>query len=1108
MNKTPKYLSGWFFVLLFVSITCIILFFAYGNYSWQKKTIRSEKQNELLAIYKVKEKQISDWKHERFTDARLIKNNPDFINHISAYLNSSNKNRLGEYISPFINSILSTNHYKSVLLLNKAGIPVFPLSDTTEWQFSQKIHEEEIDYSAKQNEIILTSLHLAPDSQSIFHIIIPISDEHHTKNIPEGFLVLSIDPNKEFYPLLQTFQMYSKTAEALLVRKENNNVLFINELRHVSNAALKMKFPVENSMLAASMAARGQEGVVDAIDYRNHKILAAIGKIKDTNWYLVVKIDDNEIYSDLRKLARNTAIVVFLILISTFAILRLFWLKKVLQYDKDMLKLEFNYKLLNQKYNLVVKYANDAVILWDEDNILIEVNDRALDLYKYTAEEIKGLPVEILMPPEVFDEFRHITGSLKQSNGIRYETWHKRKNDDVFPVEISSRFFNIDNKQFYQSIVRDITKRKEVENNLRESEEKFRHLFENISNCVAVYEAIDDGDDFIIKDFNKSAEFIEKVNKNNILGRRVKEIFPGIKEYGLLEVFHRVWQTGITERFPVKLYKDKRISGWRENYVYKLPSGEIVAVYEDKTQEMISNEVLKENEQRLRLALMAANQGLYDLNVQSGEAIVSPEYEIMLGYKPGELKETNSKWHDRLLPDDKENVFQTYKDFIAGKISEYKVEFRQKTKDGNWVWISSIGKLVEWDNEGRPLRMIGTHTDITAKKIAEEKLRYNEQLLNEMGKIAKIGGWEFDTQSLKGSWTDEAARIHELDPNDETSVELGISFYHEESRIKIKKAMKEAVENGRSYDLELELTTKNGNRKWVRTIGKPVIENGKIIKVRGAFQDITERRLAREQIIKLNAELEKRVEERTLQLAAKNRELETFTYSVSHDLKAPLRGIEGYSRILTEEYEKLLDEEGKRLLFNIRENALQMNQLINDLLEYSRLEKHTLQPVNIKIRNQLDSIISQLFNFYSDRKLEILNNVPDVEITADHEGLILSVRNILENAIKFTKTISKPLIEIGYEKNPSFHIIYIRDNGIGFDMKYHRRIYEIFQRLHRVEDYPGTGIGLAMVSKAMQRMGGKVWAESEKGKGSVFYLEIPKTKHNYEIQKTNSVSGR
>jgi PAS domain S-box-containing protein len=298
--------------------------------------------------------------------------------------------------------------------------------------------------------------------------------------------------------------------------------------------------------------------------------------------------------------------------------------------------------------------------------------------------------------------------------------------------------------------------------------------------------------------------------------------------------------------------------------------------------------------------------------------------------------------------------------------------------------------------------------------------------------------------------------------------------------------LKNCMEERTTRTLDNEFVFPDGHRGWFRLIIQPVTEGIAIFS-----EDITDRKQTESEILELNAQLEQRVAERTARIEAVNRELESFTYSVSHDLKAPLRGIDGYSRLLEEDYHDRLDPEALRFIANVRHGVAQMHELIEDLLSYSRMERRSLQNVTLDLSALVQAVLGEIAEDMARSGARLHVDVPSINVLADREGLSMVLRNLLENALKFSRDANPPEIEIRARGEADRVILSVRDNGIGFDMKYHDRIFDIFQRLQRSEEYPGTGIGLALVRKAMQRIGGRVRAESAPGEGATFYLEIP-----------------
>ncbi len=455
----------------------------------------------------------------------------------------------------------------------------------------------------------------------------------------------------------------------------------------------------------------------------------------------------------------------------------------------------------------------------------------------------------------------------------------------------------------------------------------------------------------------------------------------------------------------------------------------------------------------------------------------------------------------------------------------YDLQLRFNAGDGakKWVWTSG---QAEYEN-GKMVRVYGSIMDISDWKKAVETLMHTQSLMYDMGKLAKVGGWEFDTKTGKGKWTDEVAKIHDLDPADEPNVDMGMKFYINESRKIVEVAIKEAIEHGKPYDLVLEMETAKGNHKWVRTIGNPTFENGKVIRIGGSLQDITELKESEMELRKLKDNLEIKVAERTCQLNEKiqkldksqqamlymvedlnemtskltherkklvtlNKELEAFSYSVSHDLRAPLRAIDSFTKILLDEYGHLLDAEAKRLFTIITDNAQKMGMLIDDLLNFSRLNSKELNFSRIDMHAMALAVFNELEVLDNHAKIEFnLLQIP--EVYGDDSMLKQVWINLIGNAIKFSSKKSQRTIEIGCTIESDQNVYYIKDSGDGFDMVYVKKLFGVFQRLHSDKEFEGTGVGLAIVQRIISRMGGRVWAEGKIGQGATFYFTLPNT---------------
>lgn len=300
-----------------------------------------------------------------------------------------------------------------------------------------------------------------------------------------------------------------------------------------------------------------------------------------------------------------------------------------------------------------------------------------------------------------------------------------------------------------------------------------------------------------------------------------------------------------------------------------------------------------------------------------------------------------------------------------------------------------------------------------------------------------------------------------------------------------------AAREGRGVEgEELDIIQRDGSTLTCYVCASPLFDDaGKVRGSLGVFVDLTERKHAEREILRLNAELERRVRERTMQLEAINKELEAFSYSVSHDLRAPLRSIRGFSEVLLERYQEVLDERGREFLSRACESCVQMDRLIEDLLKLSRVGRSELSHQAVDLSELAGSILADLQAAEPDRKVQV-KVTPGLQVVGDERLLRLALENLLRNAWKFTGGKPLAVIEFGRTEQPE-PAFFVRDNGAGFDMAYASKLFGVFQRLHTASEFPGTGIGLATVQRVISRHGGRTWAEGVVDQGSTFYFTLP-----------------
>jgi len=372
-----------------------------------------------------------------------------------------------------------------------------------------------------------------------------------------------------------------------------------------------------------------------------------------------------------------------------------------------------------RRAQFTVEHSADSMLWVTSEGKIIYANEEACRRRGYTREEMLSLEifeinVDFADDPDTWEMVRD---RLRESGHFTAEFRHRTKGGEVFPVDAALSFFEFEGGWLFVANVRDITDRRQAEEALRTSEERFRAVFENMSSGVAVYEAIDEGRDFLIRDFNKAGETIDDITREELLGRSLQECFPGAREFGLLEVLKRVWETGVPENFPIAFYQDNRTSGWRDNFVYKLPAGELVAIYDDVSEKKRAEEQMARSQEQLR----ALSTRLQEAREEERTRI-SREIHDELGQALTGLK-MDLSWLRRSLPEGHPESYERIES-MAGLIDSNIALVRQISSDLRPAVLDQLGlaAALEWlaqDFEKRTGIKCTFDTDVSERRFDE-----------------------------------------------------------------------------------------------------------------------------------------------------------------------------------------------------------------------------------------------------------------------------------------------------------------------------------------------------------------------------------------------------
>lgn len=762
-------------------------------------------------------------------------------------------------------------------------------------------------------------------------------------------------------------------------------------------------------------------------------------------------------------------------------------------------------KTVEQKFELLVNSLKEyAMFLIDKNGYVASWNSGAEHIKGYNAKEIIGKPISIFYSEEdqLNDMPKNDLSKALKDGHIETQGWRVRKDGTTFFANIVITTLHDDEGKLsgYAMVTKDITL------NFK-AEERIRFLATITNNIQDPIVSTDSN--FFITSWSTGAEKLFGWKPEETIGKTVAALllveYPTHNREQIIKQLntHEFWQgeviyqtksgTPINALATVSILKDANgVVGGNLLLIRDITKQKIAenalqnlnSALEERVKER-TEEVYK-NEKKYR-ALIENNYDVICLLDESFNIIYrSPSAFRVTGYGKTELDTIFSI--KNLHPDDVAAAQLKIEQVLENPFKTFSILFRNRHKNGHFLWIEgSMTNLLKDENVAA---IVFNYRDVTERVEGEEKLINSEKLYRNLFENMLNGFAYCHAIFINGTLQDYTY----LSVNKEYELLMGLKDITSK---KISVLIPGLLLSDTLYAATISSVLLTGKPGKIDTFYKPlnrwlsisIYSPGENYFV-CLIDNITTRKETEEHIYKINEELEEKVAYRTLQLKKTNDELEAFSYSVSHDLRAPLRGIIGFASILEEDYINKLDAEAKRLITIIKTNTVKMGRLIDDLLRFSRLNKHQLIKTSINLNVLVEELVTSYRTEENKNIQWIIASLPAIK--GDAATIQQVWINLISNAIKYSRKMEQPVIEIGWKQNGKEEVFFVKDNGVGFDLKYKDKLFKVFQRLHSESEFEGTGVGLAIVEKIVTKHGGSIWADSAVGHGASFYFTIPR----------------